>query len=195
MPLTTIGVRELVDPALHAVVRECLERQLELLVAMDIVPPTPQDINFEKLLVEERHSRAWLLAELYEAFPEVYGPLDDPATLVTGRSRVFENPVEIPEPDRLIAEIPSSWSPRGLGGRELLRLLKRRVIWKLVAGRPRWVLLLFYGFGSKTLREMAHRRLQDQVELADWRPVSNLEAARGHPREFIALARSGRPPH
>ena len=198
-PLRVIGtceVLELVDVSLHQAIRIVLTEQLETLEAMDLLPEMTQDPAFERAAHSEIMAVAWVRAELGEAFPEEYEHLREPAALITKKrcspylSESDVIPEKLPE---TVAEFESQLTTivysQGLGGRELIRLLKRRLIWRVIEPLPRWFLIAIFTLSPDAgeIHELVSRRLTYCAFGSDWPVVTNLDKVSGRARKIVAL--------
>jgi hypothetical protein len=168
-----------IDPELHEVVREILEQQLARLESIDLLPDLTQDRAFEAAAHRNISSLASMRSDLAQAFPETHGFLADDGELLRARYTVLRDAAEdIPE---TVAEIEQRLMARvddeGLGGWELLRLLKRRVIWRALDRVPRPVAITVLAAcrdPHSEMHELAERYLRDRSIRARW-PTTSLE--------------------
>jgi hypothetical protein len=200
-PLRIIGtceVLEFVDGSLHEAIRLVLVEQLTRLEAIDLLPEMTQDPSFERAAHSEMIAIAWVRAELAEAFPDHYQGLGEPLALVT-RSRRPPYPYRsesdaVPEclPETVAefeAQLSTNVYSQGLGGRELMRLLKRRVIWRAIEPLPRWILIAIFVLSPDAgeVHELVSRRLTRSAFQSDWPVVTNLDKVSGRARKIKAL--------
>lgn len=175
---TTREVLEAIDPQLHEVVREILEQQVARLECIDLLPELTQDRGFEAAVHRNISSLASMRSELAEAFPETYGYLADDGELLRARYAVADGGAE--DVPATVAELEQRLMARaddkGLGGWELLRLLKRRVIWRALdwVPRPVAITLLAWRDPQSETHELAERYLRDRSIRAKW-PTESLE--------------------
>ena len=78
---------------------------------------------------------------------------------------------------------------QGLGGRELTRLLKRRLIWRAIEPLPRWFLIAIFTLSSDAgeVHELVSRRLTSRAFESDWPVVTNPDMVSGRARRIVAL--------
>lgn len=175
---STREVLEAIDPELHEVVREILAQQVARLGSIDLLPDLTQDRAFEAAAHRNISSLASMRSDLAQAFPKTHGFLADDRELLRARYTVLRDAAEdVPE---TVAEIEQRLTARvddeGLGGWELLRLLKRRVIWRALdrVPRPLAITVLACRNPRSETHELAERYLRDRSIRARW-PTTSLE--------------------
>jgi hypothetical protein len=201
LPIDTLEVLELVDPALHEPVRLILEDQLAQLEAMDLLPAVTQDPSFESVAHRQLTAVAWVRGELARAFSDLYPDLQNPSALVSGagarlsagkaRLRPLSEKPDLPNNlQELEAQMSVTAYSRGLGVRELARLLKRRVIWRAFERLPRVMLVgLFVLSPSRgDLHELVIRWLTERAYHHDWPLIVDLAGIEGRRQRFRAVA-------
>lgn len=191
--ISTREVLELVDVRLHDSIREALVEQLTCLEAMDLLPTMTQDPGFESAAHSELMAIAWVRAELAEAFPDHFPHLRSAEALVsTARPThlVLQPEPELPgNVEEFESRLATAVYSHGLGGRELARLLKRRIIWRVLEALPRRVLVILFMFtrNDHEPQELIARMLTQRAYRSDWPLVPRLEHLRGRLRRNLAV--------
>ena len=208
--LRTIGTCEVldtIDVRLHGYVREVLTQQLAHLTAMQTLPAMTAHSRFKDEARQDIGAIAWVQAELAEAFPDHALRNRNPMERVNGagpvaHARTLEPPPGSPgnEGDEEQLRIPDTVQAlqsrirphvysEGLGGRELWRLLRRRLGWRVMERLPRAVLVLLFA-GSRNGRE-PHELVTRMLILCafqyDWPLVTDLDKAQGRLQSILAV--------
>jgi hypothetical protein len=190
----TSEVLRTVDVCLHDAVREILEEQLARLEAIDLLPALTQDPGFEPAAHADLAALAALRMDLAEAFPQTHGYLENAAELLRTRHRSL--PGASDQIPRTVAELEqrliAPLYTQGLGGRELLRLLKRRMIWRILerAPRPLSIALLACSDPRSETHELADRYLRDRSVCARWPATTpSVSGIAGRVRTIVVLSR------
>jgi hypothetical protein len=215
--LHTIGTCEVldtIDVRLHGYVREILTQQLAHLTAMQTLPAMTAHSRFKDEARQDIGAIAWVQAELAEAFPDSFpdhlprnrnpmgrasgaGPVAHASTLdpppgPPGNAEREEEEEELRIPDTVQAlqlRIRPHVYSEGLGGRELWRLLRRRLGWRVMERLPRAVLVMLFA-GSRNGRE-PHELVTRMLILCafqyDWPLVTDLDKAQGRLQSILAV--------
>jgi hypothetical protein len=194
--IVTREVLALIDDRLHETVRRVLEDQLAQLEAMDLLPGMTQDPEFEQAAHRELMAIAWLRSEMADAFPERYPHYRQPVALVTTARRASEETMLGPTPknvEELESQLRTTVYSRGLGGRELVRLLRRRIIWRSIKWLPRILLIVMFAISRDDgeLHELVARWLTEQAFKSGWPLMAHLEEVRGRANRLLALGWHG----
>jgi hypothetical protein len=191
--MTTRDVLDLIDVRLHETVRWLLQEQLFQLEAMELRPAITQAPGFEHAAHYELSGIAWLRTELVDAFRAYYPAFGDAQNLITTHSNHDDDIVLSAAMPGTVAEFESRLHTtaysRNLGGRELTRLLKRRIIWRILEHSPRRVLMTLLALTSDDweCHELVARWLKEQAFRADWPLAANVAGVHGPLRRLIAV--------
>jgi hypothetical protein len=201
--ISTCEVLDTIDIRLCDSVRKIMTDQLAHLQTMDSLPALTPDPEFEREARLAISAIAWVQTELVEAFPEHFPHLRNPTALVsTSRSApsglafsafdpTFGNDeLHIPETaEALQAQIRPHVYSKGLGGRELWRLLKRRAGWRVMEKLPRTILVVLFActHDGHELHDLVTRMLTEHAFQSDWPLVTHLNEVEGRIQRVLAI--------
>jgi hypothetical protein len=193
--IDTCRLLSLVDVRLHGAVEQLLLRQLRHLEAIDLVPPLVQDPDYEPAAHQELAALAWARSELATAFAARHGHLLDPGELLRARHGVVDTSdlEAVPETvDELERRQETRIYTRHLGGVELWRLLRRRILWRLLEKMPEFALIATVSLTRRhwTICDMATRQLAQRCVTYDWPPIGEGPGVKGRMRAVLARERS-----
>ncbi len=189
--IDTGHVLSLVDVRLHHLVEQILVDQLSHLEAIDLLPALAQDPDYETAAHDDLAALAWARSELANAFAARHSHLLRPRELLRTRHReVNTSDLEsVPKNvDELERRQETRIYTRQLGGHELLRLLKRRFMWRALDHMPQLVLITIVSATRRRseARELAARQLAQRCIAYDWPPMGEGPGVRGRVRAILA---------